>query len=68
MRHILKGRVLWCVTTCSESLSFPNEDNDRIKLQIIDMSIKTLKSEKAKSIKLIATRSLVKFARLMKKE
>jgi|APCry1669189034_1035192.scaffolds.fasta_scaffold132291_1 hypothetical protein len=32
------------------------------------MSIKTLKQEKAKSIKLIATRSLVKFARLMKKD
>jgi hypothetical protein len=32
------------------------------------MSIETLKKEKAKSIKLIATRSLVKFARLMKKE
>ena len=32
MRHILKGRILWCVTTCSELLNFPSEDNDRIKL------------------------------------
>jgi hypothetical protein len=43
MRHILRGRILWCVSTCSEILSFPNEDNDRIKLQIIEMSIRTLK-------------------------
>lgn len=43
MRHILRGRILWCASTCSEILSFPSEDNDRIKLQIIDMSIRTLK-------------------------
>ena len=32
MRHILRGRILWCVSTCSESLSIPSLENDRIKL------------------------------------
>jgi len=39
-----------------------------LKNQILDIAINTLKNEKAKSIKLISTRTINKYARKMKKE
>ena len=39
-----------------------------MKNQILDIAISTLRKEKAKSIKLISTRTINKYARKMKKE
>lgn len=68
MGPYLKGRSLWCFQTCSESLLNPNDKTIELKMKITDFSINTLKQEKIKSIKLVATRSLVRYARKMKKE
>lgn len=68
MGSYLKGRTLWCASTCSESLIVPNESTERLRSQILDLSIDALKSEKTRSIKLIATRTLVRYARKINKE
>jgi len=44
------------------------EENLKIKNDIIDISIETLNKSKISSVKLVATRTLVKYARKMKKE
>lgn len=64
----LKGRTLWCAATCSESLIFPDEQTLKLKSFILDMAIESLKNQKLNSIKLVACRTLVKYARKMKKE
>ena len=46
----------------------PNDKTLELKVKITDFSIESLKSEKIKSIKLVATRTLVRYARKMKKE
>ena len=68
MQRILKGRMLWCASACSECLLAQTEENLKIKNDIIDVSIETLKNSKIVSVKLVATRTLVKYARKMKKE
>ena len=68
MQRILKGRMLWCASACSECLLAQTETNLKIKNDIIDVSIETLKKSKIISVKLVATRTLVKYARKMKKE
>ena len=59
----LKGRSLWCYTTCSEMLFMPTEHNARLKKQIVEIAIQTLRIEKHHSVKLVATRALVRYAR-----
>jgi len=68
MQKMIKGRMLWCASACSECLIANDDQNLKVRSQIIDISIETLKMEKDISIKLISTRTLVKFARKMKKE
>lgn len=68
MGSYLKGRSLWCASTCSESLISPDEQTTQLKNFIVDLSIDTLKNESARSIKLVATRSLVRFTRKVSKE
>jgi hypothetical protein len=68
MQRILKGRMLWCASACSECLLAHTETNLKIKNDIIDVSIETLKKSEITSVKLVATRTLVKYARKMKKE
>ena len=68
MQRILKGRMLWCSSSFSECLLAPTEQNLKVKNDIIDISIDTLKNSKVISVKLVATRTLVKYARKMKKE
>ena len=68
MSSYLKGRCLWCIATCSESLFLPNEQTTTLMNNIVDFSIKTLKTEEDRSVQLVATRSLVRFSRKMKKE
>ena len=68
MKAHLKGRTLWCASTCSESLIFPDERTAELKSFILDLAIDSLKSSKINSIKLVSTRTLVKYARKIKKE
>lgn len=68
MQRILRGRMLWCSSACSECLLAPTEQNLKVKNDIIDISIEMLKKTKVTSVKLVATRTLVKYARKMKKE
>jgi hypothetical protein len=68
MKTYLKGRILWCASTCSESLIFPDEQTMQLKSFILDMAIDSLKTSKFNSIKLVSTRTLVKYARKIKKE
>ena len=68
MRSYLIGRALWCASTCSEALITPDEKTIQLKVFILDLSIQSLKSEDVKSIKLVSTRTLVRYARKMKKE
>tara|TARA_B110000285_G_scaffold151246_1_gene168841 strand:- start:2885 stop:3316 length:432 start_codon:yes stop_codon:yes gene_type:complete len=68
MKTHLKGRTLWCASTCSESLMFPDESTTELKSYILDLAIDSLKSSKINSIKLVSTRTLVKYARKIKKE
>jgi hypothetical protein len=68
MAAYLKGRSLWCASTCSESLIVPNEQTTLLKKKIVDFSIDSLKNEPAKSLKLVATRTLVRFTRKIKPE
>lgn len=68
MRALLTGRTLWCASTCSESLIFPDEKTTELKSFILDLAIYSLKSSKINSIKLVSTRTLVKYARKIKKE
>jgi len=68
MAPYLKGRSLWCASTCSESLIIPNEQTTLLKKKIVDFSIDSLKHEQAKSLKLVATRTLVRFTRKIKPE
>lgn len=68
IKTYLKGRTLWCASTCSESLIFPDEKTNNLKSFILDMAIESLKSSKINSIKLVSTRTLVKYARKIKKE
>ena len=68
MSTYMKGRSLWCASTCSESLFAHNEQTDSLKSFILDFSIETLKRESIKSVKLVATRTLVRFARKMNKD
>ena len=68
MQRILKGRMLLCASACSECLLAHTETNLKIKNDIIDVSIETLKKSEITSVKLVATRTLVKYARKMKKE
>lgn len=64
----LKGRILWCASTCSEALIFPDDQTLKLKTFILDLAIDALKNEKTTSLKLVACRTLVKYARKMKKE
>jgi hypothetical protein len=68
MRSYLVGRALWCASTCSEALVTSDEKTIMLKIFILDLSIESLKSEDHKSIKLVSTRTLVRYARKMKKE
>ena len=68
MQRILTGRMLWCSSSCSDCLLAPTEQNIKVKNDIIDISIDTLKKTQVTSVKLVATRTLVKYARKMKKE
>ena len=60
--------MLWCSSSCSDCLLAPTEQNIKVKNDIIDISIDTLKKTQVTSVKLVATRTLVKYARKMKKE
>ena len=64
----MKGRTLWCAATCSESLIGQDEQTIKLKSRIVDLAIDSLKNSKINSLKLISTRTLVKYARKMKKE
>lgn len=68
MKSYLRGRTLWCASTCSESLIFPDQKTTDLKSFILDMAIGSLKSSNINSIKLVSTRTLVKYARKIKKE
>ena len=68
MCSYLTGRAMWCASSCSECIMFPNEQTLNLKNQILDIAIETLKVDKIKSIKLISTRTINKYARKMKKE
>lgn len=68
MSSYLKGRALWCCATCSETLIVPDEYTNTLKKTILDFAIDSLQKEKAKSVKLIATRALVKYSRKIDKE
>ena len=58
---MLRGRLLWCFAQSTECLS--EEDDLLIKNRVVDLSLKSLKGQKILSIKLIATRALVKYLR-----
>ena len=60
--------MLWCASACSECLLANSEQSLKVKNDIVDISIDTLKKTKVNSVKLVATRTLVKYARKMKKE
>jgi len=47
---------------------FPDERTTELKSYILDLAIDSLKSSKINSIKLVSTRTLVKYARKIKKE
>lgn len=64
----LMGRSLWCISTCSETLFIPSEHNQKLKKQIVELSIKTLKKEKILSVQLVATRTLVRYVRKINPE
>ena len=68
MANIIIGRTLWAVSAASESLLSSEEPSRSIKASVIEKSLAALKAKLPRSIKLIATRALVKFARKMKKE
>lgn len=68
MSAYLVGRCLWCASQSSESLIHPDEATQLLKSKIVDLSISSFKTEQVTSIKLVATRTLVRYARKLKIE
>lgn len=65
MKSILKGRTLWCAAQLVEILP---KDYEEIHLQILKMALQILIEEKVKSVKLVATRCLIKYGRKLKSD
>lgn len=57
------GRQLWCIATCTEVLLPSYKQDTQLKQMIIEYSIQALKENEIKSVKLVATRTLVRYAR-----
>ena len=65
MKSYLKGRTLWCAAQLSEILL---KDYSDINNSILDISVKFLVEEPIFSVKLVATRCIIKFSRKIKTE
>lgn len=65
MKNYLKGRTLWCASQLAEII--PKDYTDMI-MDILNLSKDVLIEEKIVSVKLVATRCLVKFSRKLKSD
>ncbi len=65
IKSYLKGRTLQCASQLVEIMP---RDYEEIHINILNMAIRFMIEEKLVSVKLIATRCLVKFARKLKPE
>jgi DNA-directed RNA polymerase subunit F len=65
LQSYLKGRTLQCAAQLVEILPRDYED---LHKSILEMSIQILQEEKLVSVKLVATKCLIKFARKLKPE
>ena len=65
MKSLIKGRILWCANQMVEILPRDYED---IHKAILELASEILIQEKLTSLKLVATRSLIKFSRKIKPE
>lgn len=57
------GRQLWCISTSIEAFMTKNEQEAQLKNRIVCYAIKVLKEQDIKAVKLIATRTIVRYAR-----
>ena len=65
MKSYIKGRILWCAVQLSEIIP---KDYSEINMEILNMSIQVLIEEQATSVKLVATRCLIKYSRKIKSD
>ncbi len=65
MSSYLKGRTLWCAANVVEII--PKDYKDLI-YNILNMAIQLIQEEKSLSVKLVATRVLVKYSRKITRE
>ena len=63
LKSYLKGRTLWCAAHLAEIM--PKDYSD-LNQEILSFAIKFLIEEQIQSIKLVATRCIVKFSRKVK--
>ena len=68
MGYLLDGRSLWFLTASVECLIANDDDLVTLKQSIISRALASLKAQNPRSIKLIATRCLIKYVRKMKKD
>lgn len=65
LKSMLKGRTLWCANQLVEILP---RDYEEIHTAVLNLSTEILTKENLISLKLVATRSLIKFSRKLKPE
>lgn len=65
MSSYIKGRTLWCATHLAEIMP---RDYEEIHLKILDYAIKFMMQEKLISVKLVATKCLIRFSRKLKSD
>lgn len=66
LKSFLKGRTLWCATQLVEIM--PPRDYDDIYSEVLKQAAEVLIMEKLISLKLVATKTLIKFSRKVKPE
>lgn len=63
LKSYLKGRTLWCASQLAEILP---KDYAEVNNDVLDMAVKCLIEEQVYSVKLAATRCIVKYSRKVK--
>lgn len=65
MRSYMEGRTLWCASQFAEIIP---KDYTEINMGILNSSVQILIEQKVTSVKLIATRCIIKFSRKIKND
>jgi hypothetical protein len=65
LKTYLRGRTLWCASQLVEIMP---RDYDDVYNEVLKMSAEVLIEEKLLALKLVATRTLIKFSRKVKPE